>query len=196
MRSQFQYDDDGRVYVWPSLEALVVDYWGSPDSDWYLRYDEKQDELHRKSQLASQLGARLREHLDWEQIWRVRKALDEFYPGWDGIFHESEQQEAAHDLVDALARNGDPDAVEVVVTLAQSAPSRRALFDLGAGPLEDLLVGHGDRHIDQIVAAATAHPRMKIALSGVWIGNPPTLNEDTLAKLMPWLGDDVTTPFI
>jgi hypothetical protein len=196
MRSRFQYDDIGQVYVWPSLEALIVDYWGAPDSDWYLRYDEKQDECRLKSERASQFVGRLREHLDSYQAHRVTRALDEFYPGWDGNFFESEQQQAANNLVGALSRNGDPDALEIVVALAQSAPSRQALFDLGASPLEDLVRGHGDRYIDQIVAAAAEYPRMKIALSGVWIDNPPTLQEDTVAKLMPWLGDDDTTPFI
>jgi hypothetical protein len=196
MRSRFQYDDvDNQVHNWPSLAALVVDYWGAPDSDWYLRYDEREDERLRKSHHASQFTDRLREHLDWDQAFLVGRAMNEFYPGWDGDFYESEQQQAANNLVDALCRNGDPDALEIVVALAQSAPSRRALFDLGAGPLENLVVGHGDRYMDQIVVAASEYPRLKIALSGVWVGNPPTLQEDTVAKLLPWLGEDDTTPF-
>jgi len=196
MRSRFQYDDIGQVYVWPSPKALVADYWGAPDSDWYLRYDEKQHECRLKSERASRFLGRLREHLEWDQAFRVRRALDEFYPGWDGDFFESEQQRAANSVVGALCSNGDLDALEIVVALAQSAPSRQALFDLGAGPLEDLLRGHGDRYVDQIVAAAAEYPRMKIALSGVWIDNPPTLQEGTVAKLIPWLGDDDTTPFV
>jgi hypothetical protein len=39
---------------------------------------------------------------------------------------------------------------------------------LSAGPLEDLLVYHGDTVIDRVEAAAKANPTFAFLLGGVW----------------------------
>jgi hypothetical protein len=128
--------------------------------------------------------------------WGYYVANDRFNADRPIRLRGTTKEDAAHTLVDKLCADADPKALGLVVALASSAPDRESLFYLGAGPVEDLVRTHGDALVGDVLAAAAQHPRFKIALSGVWLEVPPKLQAQTLAKLMPWLGDDDTTPFI
>lgn len=73
--------------------------------------------------------------------------------------------------VDQLVRRKPDQGWEVIRLLVNKAPSDEALAFVAAGPLEDLLKKHGPAVIDQIENECRENDRLRLALSGVWIGN-------------------------
>jgi hypothetical protein len=122
-------------------------------------------------------------------FWATYAAIDE--PLGDSDDH----QFSASMCADDLAEHGDPRILPLVEVLAATAPDRQALFFLGAGVLENLVRAQGDAVVDDLVALAARSPRVRIALSGVWLARPPGLAPQTLAILTPWLVEDDVTPF-
>jgi hypothetical protein len=56
----------------------------------------------------------------------------------------------------------------LVCTLVDVATNDEELAFVAAGPIEDLLRTHGPEMIERVEAQATASPRFRRALSGVW----------------------------
>ena len=75
---------------------------------------------------------------------------------------------AAEEIGDAV-EEGQSDIVELLVVLAEAVPDDvGALAFLGAGPIEDLLLGRADEFIDQIELAAEEVPSFRTALRCAW----------------------------
>ncbi len=128
-------------------------------------------------------------------FWAAYTALDGPRPQDDSDLDDDRLFLASMCAEDLVAR-ADPRVLSLVEVLAATAPDRQALFFLGAGVLEDLVRSHGDTLVGAIVALAERSPRVRIALSGVWLGQPPGLSTETLAVLTPWLVEDDVTPFV
>jgi hypothetical protein len=128
--------------------------------------------------------------------WALYQALggDSDAEDW-GSGDPTEEQYAASSCVDEIAITGVARALEVVVGLAETAPSRKSLFFLGAGPLEELVLKHGDHLVGSLVETARNVPRFRIALSGVWPDTDDPLRAETMRLLGPLLREDETTPF-
>lgn len=60
------------------------------------------------------------------------------------------------------------EAVELLVLLAEAAPSESALGYLGAGPVEDLLVSRAVDVVDEVDAAARRNEKFRGALTAAW----------------------------
>lgn len=56
----------------------------------------------------------------------------------------------------------------LLVALADGAPSEAALGYLGAGPLEDLLVGRAAEVVEYVDDAARTRAQFRAALAGAW----------------------------
>jgi hypothetical protein len=72
--------------------------------------------------------------------------------------------------VDTLVRQDPHGAWKVVGTMINTAGSEEALAYVAAGPLEDLLNLHGGTVISNIEQDCSTNERLRLALSGVWIG--------------------------
>jgi len=70
----------------------------------------------------------------------------------------------AVDMVDRLVAEGDQTVVELLCSLADSAPDDYALARLGAGPIENLLDSHASLFGDAIDAAARTNLNFRTAL--------------------------------
>lgn len=82
-----------------------------------------------------------------------------------------EPNQWAHDKLSDLSRD-DPDACwEAIIYIMKRAPDDYILGSLAAGPLEDLLVYHGEEMIDQVEREAQSSRQFKKALAGVWKNN-------------------------
>lgn len=65
------------------------------------------------------------------------------------------------------------DAVALLVTLADAAPSDAALGYLGAGPVEDLFAYRAAEVVDEVDEAARTHARFRVALTAAWYEKVP-----------------------
>lgn len=65
--------------------------------------------------------------------------------------------------------NTEPElAWPLILDLIEKAESVQALADIAAGPLENLLVKHGEKFIERIEMIASKNKRFRLCLSGVW----------------------------
>ena len=77
----------------------------------------------------------------------------------------------AWQAVEETVREGDVDeAWQLVLDLVAKAPDPMSLGLIGAGALEDLLWRAGDELIDRVEVEAPTNPRLREAISSVWIG--------------------------
>lgn len=68
--------------------------------------------------------------------------------------------------------SGDPEtAWQVIDVIWRLDQSDRALANLAAGPVEDLLAHHGEAFIDRITLLARREPVFRKLLGGVWRNN-------------------------
>lgn len=70
-------------------------------------------------------------------------------------------------------REPDEDVWRTVMTLVETAPSDPALAFVGAGPIEDLAVHHGDAFVDRLATAARRDARFRYALRCAWLDSAP-----------------------
>ncbi|MDQ6614806.1 MAG: hypothetical protein M3083_08680 [Actinomycetota bacterium] len=73
----------------------------------------------------------------------------------------------AWEVVDGAARHGSDSVLGLLVALADAARDDAALAYLGAGPVEDLVNGHGERLGHAIEAAADEHPAFAKTLCSI-----------------------------
>ena len=90
--------------------------------------------------------------------------------------------EAARERID----RGDAQALEFVVALLRSSPDDSGEAQVGAGPLEDLVVEHGDELARQIEGLARRCPSFRRALASVSPGSG-TLTPATEERLARWI---------
>jgi hypothetical protein len=110
--------------------------------------------------------------------------LDDYWEHWRllrGNRDDRLQAKASgrsHDVVDEAVEEGNPAAIELLLALAEAAPSEGDCALIGAGPLEKLISIHSARLttpegaslVDAIDAAARHSGRFRRALRGVVMG--------------------------
>jgi hypothetical protein len=74
----------------------------------------------------------------------------------------------AEDEVERAVGNADDGVIGLLVALADAATNDGELAYLGAGPVEELLQHHAARFVDEVEAAARAHPAFRTALRCAW----------------------------
>jgi len=72
------------------------------------------------------------------------------------------------DLISDLSRNEPDEAWEFINAVLAQHPSDKVVAVLAAGPLEDLLVHHGDEFIDRVEERAREDDAFNLLLGGVW----------------------------
>jgi hypothetical protein len=83
----------------------------------------------------------------------------------------------------------DPDAAwPFVLDLVSRAEDDRMLALIAAGPLEELIIAHGDRLIERIEAVAPGDLKFRPALRGVWGQND--MSRNVLQRLGDLLRDE------
>ncbi len=80
----------------------------------------------------------------------------------------------AHEELADLCENKPQDAWEVIVALVGAAKSDSLLEAIGAGPLQDLMVLHGEDYISRVEREAAANPRFRRAMAGAWLDSSDT----------------------
>lgn len=60
------------------------------------------------------------------------------------------------------------DSILQVLSRIPADPTNKHFQVLAAGPLEDLLVHHGDTYVDEIEVLARRSPPFRLLLNGVW----------------------------
>ncbi len=80
-----------------------------------------------------------------------------------------EQHYWGWDAVTSFIQSASPeDGWTLTVDILRAAPDA-IIGNIGAGPLEDLVIQHGNSLIDWIEGEARRDPRFRQALAGVWI---------------------------
>lgn len=87
----------------------------------------------------------------------------------------------------ARVAQGGPDALALIGALLRHASTDDDLAVVGAGPLEDLLVEHGDELAEQVAHEARRSPLLASALASVWWS--PRADDIVCQQLEPWLCD-------
>jgi len=78
---------------------------------------------------------------------------------------------ACEKLADVLARSYD-EAWPIVMELIEQAPSESVLFQVAAGPLEDILGSFADRHFDRVKELAAVNEKFRQCLLGIRVTGP------------------------
>ncbi|MGC3989901.1 MAG: hypothetical protein QM796_09535 [Chthoniobacteraceae bacterium] len=100
--------------------------------------------------------------------------LNKLVDGWIALQKtrfESGQYEAlfwAYEAVWNLVAAKPPEALEFILAVLKCDSSSTIMENLSAGPLEDLLVGHGSLLIEKIEEEAKMNPVFASLLGGVW----------------------------
>jgi hypothetical protein len=88
----------------------------------------------------------------------------------------------AHDVV----RDGGEAAISLVTALLGLARDTTAVAAVGVGPLEDLIVAHGDALSYRLEELARQSDSFRSALSSVWL-EPGDLGPDAARRLERWI---------
>jgi hypothetical protein len=75
---------------------------------------------------------------------------------------------SAHNKMYDLTRNDPEMAWSIMKIMWKLDSSEKILANIAAGPLEDLLVYHGEKFIDRVEEAAQSDPVFKKMLGAVW----------------------------
>ncbi|WP_052667924.1 DUF6869 domain-containing protein [Nitriliruptor alkaliphilus] len=108
---------------------------------------------------------------DLALYWRYVATFREAASRSERLWREASEVPIAAFLADQTSPSATPsEAVwETVMLLIETAPDDDALCWLGAGPVEDLAVHHGNAFIDQFVLAGRRDPRFRAALRCAWL---------------------------
>jgi hypothetical protein len=87
---------------------------------------------------------------------------------------------AAWEKVEELVHTDPEVGWSIVLRLVEESPDDLVLSNVAAGPLEDLLVKHGDAILDRVEEQARRDPKFRRCLTGVW--GLPSAIRDRLAK--------------
>lgn len=95
-------------------------------------------------------------------------------------------------MIDAHARNEPEEFVAVLVAIADAAPDNAALAQIGAGPIEDMVVRCSDSKVvmDRIEGAAHRNEPFRKALRSAWFDErvPATVTSRLRASGSPSRG--------
>ncbi len=91
-------------------------------------------------------------------------------------------------MMEELVHNFPEEAFEVIKLILAADDSHEIVGPLAAGPIEDLLSGHGLRMIDAIESEARRDPKFNDALGGVWQSStsPEVWERVTQARKATW----------
>jgi len=104
---------------------------------------------------------------------------DKIADAWIKLYHlpeESEERESnfwAFERLGDLCRDDPESAWRVIEEILQKDSSDVILSNLGAGPLEELLVAHSKRFIDRIESRAGQDAKFRKLLGAVWQSEIP-----------------------
>jgi hypothetical protein len=87
-----------------------------------------------------------------------------------------------------LCRNDPEMAWRVIVDIYRNRPAERVLANLAAGPIEDLLVHHGDLALPWIEDCCANEPGFAKVLDMVWKNSMPDKVWDRLRRLIARYG--------
>lgn len=104
--------------------------------------------------------------LDMAEMNRIAEAWIELYRLPEDS-PEREHRYWSHDRLWELVQE-DPEAAWRIIQIVRCEGSDVILSNLAAGPLEDLLVAHGDQFIDRIEALAQRDAQFRKLLGAVW----------------------------
>ena len=97
--------------------------------------------------------------------WIDLHRLPEDSPGWQGkLWSFDRLWELVHD---------DPEAAWSIIQIIRQEGSDLVLSNLAAGPLEDLLVTHGDQFIDRVETLAEHDAQFRRLLAATWQNSMP-----------------------
>jgi hypothetical protein len=116
--------------------------------------------------------------IDWIKKWSRENAMDTANCAASGLDDEIPRDNPALCLASILE----------VLKRIPCDPSDQHFQVLAAGPLEDLLVHHGEACVAQVELAARQHSAFRMLLNGVWSSG---IKPDVLARLAkyrdkPW----------
>lgn len=93
--------------------------------------------------------------------------------GPDGALKESDANFWAFEKLSDLVRNTPEVALDLILKILATTTNDDVLDNLAAGPLEDLILFHGNDMINQIEFHAINYERFRDLLNGVWmVGSP------------------------
>lgn len=87
---------------------------------------------------------------------------------------EYESEFWAFERLDQLIHNKPNEALRVIFEISVTTDSEEIHGYLGAGPIEDLMLYHGEQVIEDLAAKAKAEPKFKVALRSVKIEKEDT----------------------
>jgi hypothetical protein len=109
--------------------------------------------------------------LDLEQMREIADA-------WVDLHRLPEDSPGRHDKFWSFDRlwelvHDDPEAAWSIIQIIRQEGSELILSNLAAGPLEDLLVTHGDRFIDRVETLAEHDAQFRRLLAATWQNSMP-----------------------
>ena len=106
----------------------------------------------------------------------IDQYVDPIYRTDDNVFLERKVDwPAAQEVIDLTLR-GDPELVwQFVLSVIGKTDNEQLLSLVAAGPLEDLVEGHGPRFIERIEMLARSNQRFREMLHGVWRSSTPEI---------------------
>jgi hypothetical protein len=105
--------------------------------------------------------------------------LEQIAVAWIGMHHAPEKSPEWEELFWAFDRvcdlvQDDPEAAwEIIETIRRRDGSDVILSNLAAGPLEDLLVAHGEKFVARIEATAKDDQQLRKLLGATWQNDMP-----------------------
>ena len=119
----------------------------------------------------------------WEAAQLATGSRDERKRWEQGVPHDVA---AGWERVREVVGLGGEAAISLVTALLESAPDEAAVAAVGAGPLEDLIVAHGDALAHRLDELARRSAKFRRSLSSVWL-EPADLGPDASRRLAPWI---------
>jgi hypothetical protein len=99
---------------------------------------------------------------------RQKYLIDEWFIEWSAdppIYGRATQ------FLIALLDNKPDRAWDFILSLVENSSSDKVIWNIAAGPLEDLLCDYGPIFIDRVEEVATKDQRFRKCLTGVWGSN-------------------------
>ena len=109
--------------------------------------------------------------LDLDEMNKIAETWIELYRRPENST-EREERFWSHDRLWELIQD-DPEAAWNIIQIISREGSDLIRSNLATGPLEDLLVAHGDRFIDRVEALAERDARFRKLLGATWQNSMP-----------------------
>lgn len=91
----------------------------------------------------------------------------------------------AYEEVADLVQKKPVEAFDMVLEILASTDDESVLFNLAAGPLEELIQFHGPLVIDSIEREAAKNPKFITLMQGVWVAGTPEVWARIVAFMPP-----------